>query len=331
MNEIKTMQYLLSETGAAEANGYSKLPHIIFDKDYCRIPRIKLNERDSYYISNNEVGFYISVLNYGVNTYASVALIDFLDGNIYSCNVLKPLTFGQEYMPTRSDSGSVSYADSRVSINFSCTSIKRYIKCDFVNFCQDKNLFANLTLEQKFADSLNAATPASDTHESYFYLSRFLPELSVTGTIRFGGQEYSFDNTNANGYLNWQRYGSPDKKFATTLFCDTQINRKPFSLLLSSPGQENENSFFYNGTMFKLEKAQFVGNENFLNRPFRISTTGRMVDLVFRPKIRNGHLMSVDCDKRTMVFGNISGKLRHEETGRLEIINLPAHLEFYFV
>jgi len=330
--EIKKRQYLLDESGTVISAGWSKAPNFIYDKDFSGVSRFKLKERDCYYISNKELGIYITASEYGIHTVISVTIINFLEGLIYTRTVTKYFSLGQTDMPMSSEHGDVTYADNQVGINFANTSVKRYIKCDFVDFCEGKNLYINLILEEKCRESLNVAIPFRE-HNKCFFLKRFFPAMTVSGLVRFGGYEYNLRNEYSTAYLDWSRYAVPKHSFYHAVYINSIVTGKQFALCLSfgSSGDTvrgSENCFFYDGIIHKLSTIKAAGNETYLNKPWHFFSLNNNLDLNFRPITAVNGLMSVNCDKRTLVFGTINGKIASSDCEPIMLQNIPAHMEF---
>lgn len=330
-HEIKSEKNIFNENGNVIVAGWSKSPIFKYDKDFCKASRLKLNEKDSYYIESQEMGLYLSVAEYGINTYITATLVEFESGIISTSCVTKLFTAGRSNLPLSSCNGDVTYADNRVGINFSNTSIKRFIKCDFINFADGKNLYVNLALCEKYDDSLNVMIPFAKNKKSFF-LKRFLPCLSVTGVIRCGGAEYNLNENNSTAYLDWSRYAVSGRAFYHALYSNWNLNGKPFAICLAggvgNATHGNENSFFYDGVMHKLASLKATGSEEHLDKPWKFQAGTSVMDINFKPLIKNGKLMSVDSDKRSMIFGTISGVISQIDLEPIKIDSLPAHMEF---
>lgn len=331
--EVKKAQPLLSEKGTVISVGWSKTPNFVYDKDFCKMSVFKRKERDCYYISNHDVGLYISVAEHGMKAVISAALVIFKEGIIYSNTVTKPFALGNISLPLSSQNGDTSYADNRLGISFSTSAAKRFIKCDFIDFCEGKNLYVHLNLEERFreSDSLNVVIPYSE-NKRYFFLKRFLPSLRVSGVIRFGGFEFNLEEHNSNAYLDWSRFGVPGKAFYHAIYADGFVNGKNFALCLAgglgNTSKGNENCFFYNGKIHKLAGIKASGNEEFLDKPWRFQAGTSVLELTFEPMIKKGRLLSTDCDRRSIVFGHISGTINHLDLEPIFIDKIPAHMEF---
>ena len=330
-NEITADANLFSPDGSVEAVGWSKQPYLNYDKDYCKIPSIKLSERDCYYIHNDEMGLYLAVAVYGMTAQITATLINFDDGIINTSTVVKRFATGSVKMPLSSKNGDVTYADNRIGINFANTAVKRYLKVDFINFADGKNLYVNVAISDKNKPSINSSVNFGEKHKRNFFIKRFMPSMSVSGVIRCGGAEYNLSDENSCAYLDWSRYCTPDKTFYSALYADGFIGDKRFAICITSGLTDNysdiENCFFYDGSMYKISAVKMEGSEEHLDRIWKFECSQIGLKLIFEPTVVESKCMSVDCDRRSMVFGTISGIIELG-TVPIEIFEVPAHMEF---
>lgn len=334
--EIKKEQSILNEKGTVVSAGWSKKPVFFYDADFCKIPRYKFKERDCYYINNEELGLYIAVAKYGFSLVISACLIIFEEGIIYSNTITRPFSFGKVSFPSSSVNGDTAYAENRLGINFANTSSKRYIKCDFIDFAQGKNLYVNLSLEEKHDESLNINIPFNK-NKYYFFLKRFLPSITVSGEITFGGYQFNLNRANSSAYLDWSRFGIPNKAIHYSLYANDPVNGRDFSLCLAggvgNVANANENCYFYNGIIHKLSTIEALGSEERLDKIWKFKSKPspnnlNTMELIFKPKVHNGKLLVTDCDKRKLVFGSIKGIINESTINEILIEDLPAHMEF---
>ena len=144
-NEITKESDILSPSGQVQNPGWSRKPVFNFDKSLCK-NRLSLHERDSYLIADDKVSIYLSIAENGLNSQISAIVADHVTGDIDSRTLKKYMSFGRLDMPASSKNGDVTFTDARVGMNFSNTTLKRYIRCEFVNFSKDKNLYKTLCL-----------------------------------------------------------------------------------------------------------------------------------------------------------------------------------------
>lgn len=332
-NEIKTESAVFDEHGFVKNPGWSRLPLFTFDKSLCK-NRLSLCERDSYLIANEEVSVYLSIADTGINSEVTAVIADHVRGTIDARTLKKYMSFGRHDMPSSSKNGDVTFTDARVGMNFSNTALKRYIRCEFVNFCKDKNLYINIMLEDTIDESLNVLIPTKHNKRGFF-LKRFMPSMSASGVVRCGGAEYNLKAENTTAFLDWQRFSINDKAYYHALYADTVIGNRKFSLCLAGglgdPEKGSENCYFLDGAVHKFASVKAEGNEERPDKPWRFTAGSNAMEIVFRPEIKAGRLMSQRCGQKNIIFGKLYGSIKQIGTEKITLDAVPAHLEFTLV
>ena len=328
-NEIKHESSVFSPMGQVQNPGWSRKPLFSFDKSMCRNP-FSLCERDSYLIANDEVSIYLSVAKLGINSQVTALVADHKSTTIDSCTRKKYMTFSTPDMPASSKNGDVTFTDTRVGMNFSNTALKRYIRCEFVNFSKDKNLYINISLEPDIDESLNVLMPDKSSHG--FYLKRFMPAMKASGIVRCGGAEYNLSADDTKAFLDWQRYSISGKACYHALYADTTIDSAKFSLCLAGgigdPSRGSENCYFYNGKIYKFASVKAIGSEERPDKPWRFTVGTGLTEITFRPEIKAGRLMCEKSGSKTFIFGKLYGVIKQLDSEKIILDAVPAHLEF---
>lgn len=330
-NEIKKETNVFGVSGQVQNPGWSRRPVFLLDKSLCR-NRFTLHERDSYLIANERVSIYLSVAENGTSSQVTAIVADHVTGDIDSRTLKKYMSFGRLDMPSSSKNGDVTFTDARVGMNFSNTALKRYIRCEFVNFSQDKNLYINIMLEDTIDESMNVLMPVKNENKG-FYLKRFMPSMKAGGVVRLGGAEYNLTNDCTTAFLNWQRYSAKDDSSYHALYADTFLDDgRRFSLCLAGgigdPSQGSENCYFLDGVIHKFAGIKAQGNEEKPDKPWHFTAGSSAMDITFRPEIKSGHLMGQKCKDKFIVFGKLFGYIKQLETEKITLDAVPAYIEF---
>lgn len=333
-NEITRESNILSENGQVQNPGWSRKPVFIFDKSLCK-NRMNLHESDSYLIADNKVSVYLSVAEKGLNSQVTAIVADHITGNIDSCTLKKYMSFGSLDMPASSKNGDVTFTNARVGMNFSNTALKRYIRCEFVNFSKDKNLYINIMLEDTIDESLNVLVPVRNESKG-FYLRRFMPAMKASGVVRCGGAEYKLNPETAVAFLDWQRYNTKNTSNHHALYADTKLeDGHKFSLCLAGGigdhSRGSENCYFLDGIIHKFASVKALGNEEKPDKPWTFTAGSSAMEITFRPEIKAGHLMGQKCKDKFIVFGKLFGYIKQLEKEKILLDAVPAHLEFSII
>lgn len=329
--EIKTESNIYTADGQIQNFGWSRKPVWSFDKTMCK-NRLLLHERDSYLIANDKVSIYLSVEENGISASATAIITDHVNSTLEYCTRKKYMSFGSLDMPYSSKNGDVTFTDTRVGMNFSNTALRRYIRCEFVNFSKDKNLYINISLENTIDESLNTLIPIKG-HKKDFYLKRFMPAMRASGVVRCGGAEYNLNAEDTFAFLDWQRYATHDKSYYHALYANTVIDGKQFALCLAggigSPEAGGENCYFLDGNLYKFASIKAEGSEDRPDKPWKFTAGSSAMEITFRPEIKSGRLMCKKTKNKTIIFGKLYGYINRHDAQRIAIDTVPAFLEFY--
>ncbi len=332
-NEIKNESEVFSPSGHVQHPGWSRKPLFNLDKSLCK-NRFSLHESDSYMIADERVSVYLSITEDGINSSVTAVIADHVTGSVDARTLKKYMSFGRLDMPSSSKNGDVTFTNARVGMNFSNTALRRYIRCEFVDFCKDKNLYINIMLEDTIDESLNVLIPIKNNRKN-FYLKRFMPAMKASGVVRCGGAEYNLSADTCRAFLDWQRFSVKDKVCYHGLYADTLLEGRQFSLCLAGgigdPSQGSENCYFLDGTIHKFASVKAEGNEEKPDKPWRFTAGSSAMDIIFRPEIKAGHLMCQKCGHKMIIFGKLTGTIKQIDAEKITLDAVPAHIEFSLI
>ena len=330
-NEIKKESDVFAENGQIQNIGWSRKPLFNFDKSMCR-NRFALTERDSYMIANDKVSIYLSVEEKGICAAVTAVIVDHVNATVDYCTRKKYMSFGSLDMPYSSKNGDVTFTDTRVGMNFSNTALRRYLRCEFVNFCKDKNLYINISLENTIDESLNTLIPVKNSRRG-FYLKRFSPAMRASGIVRCGGAEYNLSADDTFAFLDWQRYSNTDKTYYHALYANslTESGRQ-FALCLAGglgdSSMGSENCYFLDGKVYKFASIKAEGSEDRPDKPWKFTAGSSAMEIIFRPEIKAGRLMFAKQGDKTLICGKLYGYINQIDAEKITLDAMPAHLEF---
>lgn len=328
-HEITKPCHVFGKNGAVAAAGWARAPVFI-----CNEPSGKRSgkhgERDCYFIGNGEVSLYLSVENIGLEFAVQIAVADLKHGGVISDVIVKRISLVRHALPDSDDNGELLYSDKRLQLQLTNTPQGRFLKGDFIDFAGIKNLYFNLLLKQNRGDSLNTLAPF-ERGSKWFYLKRFMPQFTAGGVIRVGGLEYMLAESTARAYFDRIRFSVPRRISYRRLSADGAVNGRRFSLCLASRVGDNrfgnENCFFYEERLCKLENISVRGNSLRLDRPFFFR--GSNIDIVFKPFTMIDREMAAVMNDTTVVFGRLYGEVSHPALQQPLVLNhIQAHLLF---
>ncbi len=326
---IEKTKKIFNDKGEITFGGWSRFPLFEYNKnDYPQ--KIKLTEKDCYYITDGKIGFYLAVETAGLELTVRLMLCDYARGEIYSDSVNRKFLLDMPVLPESGTLGEFSYKDKRIALTLTNTFEGRYIKCDFIDFNNYKNLFVKVLVKKTSGESMNTIAPFDASPKS-FYLKRFAPKFSASGVIRLGGTDYNLSDLCCPVYLDWSRYSFPRRQKAQFLSGLAYTGGRKIAVNLASRLGNNakgsENCYFIGDKLYKFGRLAVSGDEKNPESEWSFTSPDGTDSIVFTPKKTDAGVLACKCERMNAVFGTISGTLVNEDE-KLELKDLPSHLLF---
>jgi hypothetical protein len=303
---------IFDKNGSVIPFGWSKMPVFNYNKFDSAVSSVRLREIDTYCIKNSSVCMTISISSLGLYGIVSGTIIDFSSYKMGKNTVRKLLPFIKFKMPISTLSGDVAYNDSRIGVKFSKAGNKRYLKCDFLDFDNNKNLYFNIEIDEDDTESMNVAFPISHSQTSFFH-KRFLPEMTAKGIIRFGGNEYNLDKERTTAFLDWTRASLPYKAQYQEVISQGIFKNSEMTIHFSSGVCENaegiENCIFVDGKVIKLDKVKARGRNSDPKSHWIFKDKEEKIYLEFIPSTKGGGHLNASNHRQTIVYGNMYGHI----------------------
>lgn len=310
--EYKDTTSIFDNNGSVVPSGWSKEPVFFFNKMNASASMLRSKETDTYCIMNSHLLLTVSIANLGLYGVISGMIIDFDSFRLGSKTVKKYFPFVKFRMPESSLSGDVAYNDNQIGLKFSKAGPKRYLKCEFLNFDNNRNLYFNIEIEENKAESMNIATPFTESKTSYF-VKRFMPQMKATGIVRFGGNEYNLDKEVATAYLDWTRISIPNKIQYNQLVAEGTLRKSKmtvhFSSGISSETEGIENCIFIDNKMIKLGPVKAKKTSRTENSSWKFQDKDGNIYIEFVPSTKGGGSLNTKSDKKHIIYGNIYGHI----------------------
>lgn len=327
--EISKKHNIFEQDGKVMCAGWSKNPVFEYNKEESRTNG-KHGERDCYFISSEDVSLYLSVENLGKEFMVKIAVADLKKGGVISDCVIKKRFFTKIDLPEPGSNGELLFTDKQIQLKMTNTVDKRLLKCDFIDFGGNKNLYFCINLSMLEGESLYELAPF-ERDRRYFYYKQFMPKFLASGIIRVGDLEYSLKETNSRAYFDFTRFSKPRKHNYQRLSADCIIDGKRFSLCLASRVGDNrygnENCFIVNGRLAKLSQINVKSTNGRLDRPWYFKGGISALDISFKPFKVKGEPMAAQMGKTTVIFGRLLGSIKHIDCDNPIILdNAHAHM-----
>lgn len=306
---------LFNENGELTFGGWSKSPLFDYNKD-AHPAQNKITEYDSYFISNGDMAFYLFFEITGIDLNIKTILVDYKTEEIFKDSISKRMLLDPVSIPGQDSVGEFNYKDKRIALTVTNTIDGKYLKCDFIDFANIKNLFVKVFLKNGNGDSMNMVTPFEKSKTTFYY-KRFAEDYLASGVVRFGGVDYDITEKNCLVYFSKCRYLLARHRKFQSLIGSADIGGHKFTINLSSKVGSNrsgsENCYFVDDRLIKIGRTKVVGDDKSVTGRWDFTTTDESVDLSFTPtKTEKGYL-GCKCDNLTFVVGKLNGTIETEQ------------------
>lgn len=326
---VDNTKKVFNENGTPTHGGWSKSALFEYNRENHPADN-KITENDCYFISNGDMAFYLSIEITGSDLSIKLVLADYKTGEIVKDDISKRMLLDQLKLPTGDSVGEFTYTDKKIALTVTNTIDGKYLKCDFIDFGNIKNLFVKLFFKNNKGESMNILSAFENDSQSFYY-KRFVDTYTASGVVRFGGLDYNLTDENSLVYYAKFRYLFPKRKKFQMLGGCVDISGHKLSINLASKAGSNrggsENSYFVDNKLYKIGRTKVSGDDKNLLDGWEFSSTDGSLDLTFTPIEINGSPLACRCDKLTIVFGKLNGFLDNEEF-RINLKNKTFHMIF---
>ena len=330
-HEITKVQPLLNKQGNLLEPGWSRKMVQQYRRKDIRASALRIKEWDYYLVMGQDFGVALTLNDMGYMGMISASFLDFANCCEHTETVLTLMPLGKFHMPEDTASGDVTYADDRVKMSYSVGDGWRLLQCDFKKFDGEKDFSCNIRLEQPDMDTMVIATPWDQKH--CFYYNQKINCMTASGTVTYGGKEYTLDPATDFGTLDWGRGVWTRDNTWYWGSGNGYVNGKPFGFNIGygfgNTSAASENILFYDGTGHKLEDVTFhIPEDDYLKKWTFSSSDGRF-EMEFQPILdRNSFTdMKLIISDQHQVFGRLSGTAILDDGTRLEIRDLLCFAE----
>ncbi|MDD5924576.1 MAG: DUF2804 family protein [Clostridia bacterium] len=326
---------LLNEKGMLSREGYSITP-ALYNRSMIKHHRLSIHESDCYYIANRQFGLYIAISDRTLTGYISVILADFERGTVKSRTFTQFLPMGGMRMPSHPHKGELSFSNEKCGMSIVSVGMKKFIKCDFIDFYDNKNLYINLIVDTEESVSFFSSQQQSKGSKRFLY-NCFNPSMTAKGIVRCGGDEYSADFDRTYVFHTFYRGTQTRHNRNAYLYANHYLsNDKPFSICFSDSayvtGSSMSNVVIYDGYINKLNRVRTMQKNRMSKRNFVFVEPAHSIKLVFTPnENRRGLPMKATSYDTTVLFGRIEGDMLLDDDTPISFDRLPAIMEIPIV
>jgi hypothetical protein len=209
-------------------------------------------------------------------------LFDFSTGEkIFEESRLLVLPFNRLHMPRNAEQdGRLAYDGNGILLEYRTSGNVRTIDCRW------RDVESHIVLTHRQPDSLVICIPFDENPYDFYYNEK-INCMTGSGFIRKGNREWTFDEKNSFGLLDWGRGVWP---FHNEWYWSNgagYIDGKIFGFNFGSGFGNNdtatENIVFYDGRSYKLGRTDFSADTGDYMKPWHIRDREGRVDLTLSP------------------------------------------------
>ena len=314
-HEVTKVQPLLKEDGSLREPGWSKQLYQVYDRNAIKAPKFRIKEWDYYLVisEKNNFGVAFTISDDGYIGLQSATLLDFSKPWEHTETILNALPMGKFKLPSTSAKGDTVYHDKRLDMEFQVTEGKRRIVCNFKKFCDGKDFYCDITLEQPDMDTMVIATPWKEKKTAFYYNQK-INCMRASGKVTFDGKEYVFDPSTDFGTLDWGRgvwtYDNTWYWGSGNMDIDGHAFGFNIGYGFGDTTAASENMLFYDGKCHKLDDVTFNIPASGYTDPWTFTSSDGRFEMEFVPIIDRAAKIDVKViiTDQHQVFGRMSGK-----------------------
>ncbi len=314
-HEVTKVQPLLNEDGSLREPGWSKQLYQVYDRNAIKAPKFRIKEWDYYLVisEKNNFGVAFTISDDGYIGLQSATLLDFSKPWEHTETILNALPMGKFKLPSTSAKGDTVYHDKRLDMEFQVTEGKRRIVCNFKKFCDGKDFYCDITLEQPDMDTMVIATPWKEKKTAFYYNQK-INCMRASGKAVFDGKEYVFDPATDFGTLDWGRgvwtYDNTWYWGSGNMDIDGHAFGFNIGYGFGDTTAASENMLFYDGKCHKLDDVTFNIPESGYTDPWTFTSSDGRFEMEFVPIIDRAAKIDIKViiTDQHQVFGRMSGK-----------------------
>ena len=202
-HEITASTPLLDEKGNLREAGYAKRLLPIYRRADIKAPVARIKEWDYYLVTNDHFAVALTIADNGYMGLDSVSFLQFDEGWQMTRSPMRAFPMGRTGLPESSAAGNTASSGKRHALVFRHVPGGRELTFRMEDFLNRDTIEGHLLLTQEPEESMVICTPFDKP--GHFYYNQKINCMRAAGTVRIGGQTYTFDPAGSFGVLDWGR------------------------------------------------------------------------------------------------------------------------------
>lgn len=319
-HEITSPLALLESDGSLTEPGWARSLLWDYRRAAVKASPLRIKEWDYYCVSNGRIALALTVADNGYMGLGSASLLSLAGDQPWEItkSPMTVLPLGRTGLPESSARGVTSLTGRGFRLLFRAEKDQRLLAFHMENFRGGETLWGEIRLTEAPKDSIVIATPFEKPR--HFYYNQKINCMRAAGTVRIGGQTYTFDPADSFGVLDW---GRGVWTYHNTWYWGSasgQVDGVPFGWNIGygfgDTSAATENVLFYDGKIHKLGEVKFEipmdedGFEDFM-KPWVFTSDDNRFYMNFTPVLDRSAFMSagVVLSDQHQVFGHFTGRI----------------------
>lgn len=317
-HEILRSAPLLNASGDLAEPGWARSLLPVYRRSDIRVSPMRIKEWDYYLITDGHVGLALTIADNGYMGLDSVSFLDFDEGWEQTKSPMRLFPMGKTGLPESSADGASEIARGGYAMAFYHEDGARRLSFHMDRFLDGDAIEGIVTLSGAPEESMVIATPFDKP--GHFYYNQKINCMRAAGTVRIGGQTYTFDPADSFGVLDW---GRGVWTYHNTWYWGSasgELDGVPFGWNIGygfgNTAAASENVLFYDGRIHKLGTVEFhipkdeKGRNAYLN-VWNFTSDDNRFYMDFTPVLDRSALTSAIIIKsdQHQVFGRFTGRV----------------------
>ncbi|MGL4368301.1 MAG: DUF2804 domain-containing protein, partial [Spirochaetota bacterium] len=298
----------------------------------------RIKEWDYYSVisQDKKFGIALTMSDLGYAGMFAICFLDFENGISRQIDTMSVMPRGRTGFSPDSDTGTVSFSDTKLSITFHYESGKRVLTFEapeLENSEGDKGLKGSITLKQpKKLESINIATSWKEKRTAFYY-NRKINCMPASGGFSIGKKKYTFTPSEDFGALDWGRGNWTYKNRWYWGSASGYAGGHSFGWNIgygfSDRSPASENVIFYDGKDHKIDDVHFIIDESDYTKPWKFTSSDKRFEMTFTPVLDRYSKADLKIIRSVQhqVFGYFNGTLILDNGKTVKIKNFLAFAE----
>lgn len=360
---------LLDEQGCLREPGYALQPPFAYNRSDIAAPKWRIKDWDYYLVNDDEYALALTYSDLGYLGLISASVMDFATRTFKTTSEIVPFTFGSLGVPLSSAEGDIAWENKRCRVEYRHVTSKGCVASDgasestagpahngdssgsgsparrlsfsMKNFDGERDLEAELLLDNEPQDSMVIATPWAEDPTAFYYNQKIIG-MRARGGFRVGEHFHEFDASDSLGLLDWGRgvwtYENTWYWAAAQGWQDGHLVGLNLGYGFGDTSAASENMIFYDGVCHKLHWVDFgipqLADGSFdYSAPWHITDDEGRLDLEFSSQIDrtdNINVANIIVSNQHQVFGVLTGRLALDDGTQVQVNGLRGSAEHIY-